>query len=158
MAEAHDFLCGAEVSGVGVKVEEFGHPKTMEETIAGAKSRAQQAFKDCKYSFGIESGLMEAGGTKSGYMEFTACAIYDGKNYHVGFSPAFEWPREVTKMILNGLDGSQAWKKAGFTENEKIGEAEGAVHHLTGGKMNRTELSEQAAMMALVHLQHPEHY
>lgn len=45
-------------------------PISLQETIQGAKNRARNAFEkcDCKYSFGIESGLMEAAETFSGYL------------------------------------------------------------------------------------------
>ena len=33
----------AEVEGVDVNIEEFGHPKSLEETVAGAIDRAKQA-------------------------------------------------------------------------------------------------------------------
>lgn len=36
---------GAEVVGVDVKVDTFGHPKSLEETVAGAVGRAKQAFE-----------------------------------------------------------------------------------------------------------------
>ncbi len=49
---------GAEVLGVDVKVDEFGHPKSIDETVAGAIDRAKQAYIDNDYGFGIEGGLM----------------------------------------------------------------------------------------------------
>src|SRR5690348_5067439 len=111
---------GAEVLGVKVNNEQFGHPKTLEETVAGAVDRAKQACVGRDYGFGIESGLITVPQTKMGYMEITASAIYDGKRFHLGLSPAYEWPKDVLDMILNkGLDGSQAMKEAGLTEHEK---------------------------------------
>lgn len=73
-----EILKGAEVSFIDVVTEKFGHPISMELVVRGAMDRAQQAFQDCNYSFGIEGGLVEVFGTKSGYMEVAACAIYDG--------------------------------------------------------------------------------
>jgi inosine/xanthosine triphosphatase len=154
----HKLFSGAETKGVEVDIEEFGHPKTLEETILGAKQRAHQAFKDCTYSFGLESGMFKSKDAKSGYFETTVCAIYDGKQFHLGLSPSFEWPTKMVELILAGSDGSQAFKQIGLTEHKKIGTGEGGIHILTHGKLNRTKLNELAITMALIHLENPEHY
>lgn len=149
---------GAEVAGLEVAVDLFGHPKSLNEVVDGAIARARQAFADCDYSFGIEGGLMAVPETKTGFMEVSACAVYDGRNIHLGLSPAFEWPKKVTGLILDGLDGSQALKEAGMTEHPKIGTGEGGVSILTDGRMDRKAYTKAAIMMALIHLEHPEHF
>lgn len=150
---------GAEVLGIDVKIEEFGHPKSLEETVAGAIDRAKQAYVGNEYGFGIESGLMKVPQTKSGYMEVAVCVIYDGKQLHMGLSPAFEWPKKVLEGILNkGLDGSQAMKAAGLTFHEKLGELNGFVGLFTKNRTNRTEYNKSAVVMALMHLENPEHF
>jgi inosine/xanthosine triphosphatase len=149
----------AEIEGVDVKIEEFGHPKSIDETVPGAVDRAKQAHADRDYGFGIESGLMKIPQTKSGYMEVAVCAIFDGKQIHLGLSQAYEWPQKVLDGILNkGLDGSQAMKAAGITDKEKLGEHEGFVGVFTKGRTNRTEYNKAAVVMALMHLENPEHY
>ena len=158
MLKGHKLFKGANVKSIKVDIEEFGHPKTLDATIKGAKQRAEQAFTKCKYSVGLESGLFKAPHTKSGYFETTVCAIYDGVQFHLGLSPSFEWPVAMVDMILDGYDGSQAFKQLGLTQHEKIGVAEGGVHILTHGKLNRTGLNELAIMMALIHLENPQHY
>lgn len=149
----------AEIFPFDVKVETFGHPIGMEKTVHGAKDRALQSFHDCDYSVGIEGGLVEVPGSKSGYLEFGVCAIYDGKNYHLGFSPGYEWPSAVTDLIVNkGFDGSSAMREAGLTDQEKIGINQGAVGLLTSGRIDRTKFNELAVIMALIHLENREHY
>jgi inosine/xanthosine triphosphatase len=149
----------AEVVSVNVNIEEFGHPKTLDETVAGAIDRARQAYVGHDYGFGIESGLMKVSQTKSGYMEVAVCAIFDGKQIHMGLSPAFEWPKEVLEGILHkGMDGSQAMKAAGITHHEKLGEREGFVGIFTKGRTNRMEYNKAAIVMALMHLENPEHF
>ncbi|MFA6131085.1 MAG: inosine/xanthosine triphosphatase [Patescibacteria group bacterium] len=148
-----------EVVPVDVVAEEFGHPVGIEQVIKGAMDRAQKAFKNCELSFGIEGGLVEVPQTKSYYMEFAVCAIYDGTQFHLGMSPGFEWPKSVTDMIVHEkLDGSQALKKAGLTVEEKIGATEGGIWILTHGRMNRKEYNRLAVEMALIHLENMEHY
>jgi len=157
--KASETFSSAEVTGVDVVTDVFGHPVSMELVLKGAMDRAVKAFKDCDFSFGIEGGLVEVPYTKSGYMEIAACAIYDGKRYHLGLSPGFEWPKTVTDLIVNkGLDGSQALKEAGFTQHEKIGTAEGGIFIFTHGRMNRKEYNKQAVIMALLHLENGSAY
>lgn len=149
----------AEVIGVDVKVEEFGHPKSLDETVAGAVDRAKQSYLNNDYGFGIEGGLMVVPQTKSGYMEVAVCAIFDGKQIHLGLSEACEWPKLAIDAILNkGMDGSQAMKAVGLTSHEKLGEHEGLISILTKGRMNRTTFNKSAVKMALLHLENPELY
>lgn len=155
----YPLFAGAEVVGVAVVGEQFGHPKDLEETIAGAVDRAKQAYIGHTYGFGIEGGLMPVPQTKTGYMQVCACAIYDGERIHLGLSPAYEWPKAILDKILHeGLDGSQAMKAAGLTEHDKAGEHEGFVGAFTHGRLDRTGYNKFAIMMALIHLEHPEHY
>ena len=158
IVNGHKLFKSAVVKAVAVEIEEFGHPKTLKDTILGAQQRAKQAFVDCVFSFGIESGMYKAPETKSGYFETTVCAIFDGKQFHLGLGPSFEWPVAMVKQILAGSDGSQAFKQIGLTEHQKIGTAEGGIHVLTHGKLDRTKLNELAITMALIHLENPEHY
>ena len=149
----------ADIAGIDVKIEQFGHPKTLEETVAGAVDRAKQAYIGHDYGVGIESGLMLVPQTKTGYMEVAACVIYDGKDMHVGLSQAYEWPKKVLdKILYEKLDGSQAMKVAGITDKEKLGEHEGFVGVMTKGRMDRTDYNKGAVMMALLCLENPEHY
>ena len=80
----YDFLSEAEVLSLEVPSGVYKQPVSINETIQGAMNRAKSAFQNCKYSFGIESGLMKVPYAKTGYMNVCACAIYDGKDYHLG--------------------------------------------------------------------------
>ncbi|EKD43916.1 MAG: protein of unknown function DUF84 [uncultured bacterium] len=152
----YPMFSGVEVVGVEVLSPEFGMPKTLSETIGGAKQRAKDAFVDCDYSFGIETGLMPVVESKTGFMVVTICAIFDGINYHLGSTPLFEFPKKVIELIVNNnLDGSQAYKASGLTNENKIGSSEGAVYDLTKGRTNRKEFTKQAVMTALIHLENP---
>ncbi len=153
----YDFLSNAEVVSVEADSEVSEQPKSMNETIKGAMNRAKKVFKNCDYSFGIEDGLIKVENTKTDYMNICVCAIYDGKNFHIGFSSAFEYPIEVTKLVINGgLDINQAFHKIGLTENPKVGSAEGAVGVLTKGRLKRKEYTKQGIVMALIHLENSE--
>ena len=137
----------------------YGHPKNIQEVVDGAIDRAKKAQVGNDYGFGIESGLLAVPHTKSGYVEVAACVIYNGAQTHLGLSPGFEWPKKVIDGILNkGLDGSQAVKDAGLTSQEKVGENEGIIGILTRARMSRTQYNKAAIMMALTHLEFPEHF
>ena len=149
----------SEIVGVDVVIEEFGHPKNLTQTVEGAKERALKAFHDCDLSVGIEAGFMQVPHSKSGHMIVDVCAIYDGKDYHIGLTPAYEWPKKVIDLIFNeGMDGSQAVKAAGLTDEKKVGATKGSVYILTNGAIDRTEFNSIGVLMALMHLEHPEFY
>jgi len=155
-----EILPNPEIEGIDVQVAELGHPKNLDEIIDGAIARAKAAFQDCTYSFGIESGLFEVPRSQSGYMELQACAIYDGTNIHLGFAPAFEWPKKVTELILGGqADGSSAFKIAGLTTHEKVGAVQGgAMGMLTGGRLTREDQIKSSILAAMIQIEHPEWY
>lgn len=149
----------AEVEGVEVQTELYGHPIGLQKIIEGAMDRAKQAFHDCTFSVGLEGGMMEAPHTKSGFFEVAACAIYDGTHFAIGLSPAYEWPKVITDLIVkDGLDGSQALHKAGFTDHPKVGTAQGGISILSKGRIDRTAYNTMAVVMALVQLENKEHY
>jgi len=153
--EEYPHLKGGEVEGVSIPSGVSDQPKSLEETINGAMNRAKGIFVDCDYSIGIESGMMSVPMSKSGYMDVCVCAIYDGKECHLGLSSAWEFPdTSVTDLIMKeGLDMSQAINKAGMTKNENIGSEEGAIGILTKGRMTRKEYTKQALRTALIHLE-----
>lgn len=149
-----------EIIGIDVSVELFGHPKSIKETVEGAVQRAKNAFKDCDYSFGIEGGLIEVPFTKTGFMEVGACAIFDGTDVCIGLGPAYEWPIEVTKMIVSGkADASQAFNKLGYTHHEKLGaQPGGIIGFLTDGRLTREDFTKYSIIMALIQLEKPEYF
>ncbi len=147
------------VESADIHIDEFGHPKNLNETVEGAIRRAQAAFGDCEFSVGLESGLIEVPHTQTGYMEGMVCAVYDGKNVYLGLSPCLEWPASVIyRIVKKGLDGSQAFRDAGLTDHPKIGEGEGAISIFTKGVIDRRKQIELAVITALVHVLNPEYY
>ncbi|MEK7507582.1 MAG: inosine/xanthosine triphosphatase [Patescibacteria group bacterium] len=148
-------LADAKTFAVEVSSDVSRQPKTLDETVRGAINRAKNSWSECDYSIGIESGLMHVPGSKSGYMDVCVCAIYDGKEFHIGLSSAWEFPNvSVMDLIVkDGLDMSQAINKVGFTKNPGVGSAEGAIGILTKGRMDRKEYTKQALRTALIHLE-----
>lgn len=129
-------------------------PKSLEETVQGAMNRAKGAWRDCDYSLGLESGLMAVPNTKTGFMDVCVCAIFDGNEYHLGLSSAWEAPKQVMNyMLTEGLDMNQAAVKAGLTKNLKVGLAEGLVGIMTKGRLTRKEYTKESIRTALIHLE-----
>lgn len=155
-----EIFVDAEVVGVDVDIEEFGHPKNINETTEGAIQRAKNAFKDCDYSFGIEAGLIEVSNSKTGYLELGACAIYDGKDIYLGLSPAFEYPKKVVEMIISGeADASLAFYKLGLTKHEKLGAIEGGISgYLTNSRMTRELQTKMSIITAMIRLEKRDLY
>lgn len=128
-------------------------PTSLDDTIRGAITRARRAFEGCDLSVGLEDGLMRVPSTQSGYMNVCACAIFDGRRDHLGLASAFEYPIEVVRLVIDdGLDVTQAFVKAGLSDNHRLGAAEGAIGILTSGRLTRTAYAAQAVTMALIHL------
>ncbi len=155
MIQEYPHLAGAAVEGVETKSHVSDQPKSLDETIRGAMNRAKNVFHACDYSIGLESGLMSVPYTKGGYMDVCVCAIYDGRELHIGLSSAWEFPdRNITRLMTNeGLDMSQAINKVGMTKNPKIGSEEGAIGILTKGRMDRKEYTKQALRTAFIYLE-----
>ena len=156
----YDFVCEAEVYGVNVSSMVADQPKSLDETIRGAKNRARSAFSGSDYSVGLESGLIEFYiEDATHYMDHTVCAIYNGERYSFGFSPAFEVPPNLVKIISEeGLNLEQACYKTKLTNNPSLGKAEGLVGILTQGIMDRKAYTKPAIIMALVGFQNRSLY
>lgn len=152
-------FCDADISEKEAESEVSDQPKSLDETIKGAMNRAENAFVECDYSFGMESGLMKVPKTKTGYMDVTACAIYDGEVFHLGLSSAFEYPIEITEHILkNETNISDAFHEFGLTKSKSLGAEEGAIGILTKNRLNRKEYTKQAIRTALIHLENKHLY
>lgn len=155
----YDFLSDSKVTSIEVSSDFNGQPKTLDETVQGAINRAKKAFKDCDLSFGIEDGLMNVSETKSGYMNVCVCAIFDGKQIHLGTSSGFEYPVSVTKLVFDeGIEIDEAMFKAGVTKNKRIGYSDGVIGLMTKGRLNRKDYTKQAIVSALIHLENSEVY
>ncbi len=149
----------AEVTGVGVESGVSDQPKSIQETIQGAKNRALACFNDCDYSVGHESGLIEVPETKTGFMNTDFCVIYDGKEFHVGSAPLFEYPIEAINLVIEkGLDIIQAFKHMGLDKEGDLGSKGGAISVLTNKRLDRKECTKIATRMALIHLENKDLY
>ena len=137
----------------GVPDQPFG----LDQTIQGAMNRAKTAYSDeCDLSVGIESGLMETPNTLTGYIDLQWCAIFDGKNITLGVSSGFEYPPEVVKEVLSGVEVGDVMDR--ITGVANLGTKKGAVSHLSRDMLNRTENTEQCVLTAMIPRMNKELY
>lgn len=156
----YHFLANARIVPVGVQSGVSNQPLSLEETILGAKNRAAKSFQECEgchLSFGIESGLMQATGSQTGFLNVCVCSIYNGKNHHIGLSTGFEVPLPILKLVLGKkMDLNQACYHAGITQKEQVGAEEGLIGILTNGRVGRQQYSKECIVTALVQLEHTQ--
>ena len=147
-------LKDAVVEGMDTATTVSDQPRSIEEVVEGAVQRARNVYEGHDYSVGLESGLIAIPQTKSGYLDVAICAIYDGKEMHIGMSPGFETtdPAIFRSVIEDGIDLSEATKRAGLTKSEYVGWEGGIVGIITKGRMDRKAQLKQAVLMALIHL------
>ncbi|MCX6806831.1 MAG: inosine/xanthosine triphosphatase [Candidatus Berkelbacteria bacterium] len=149
----------AEVNALSVSSGVGEQPRSLEQTIKGAINRAKEAYRNCNYSFGLESGLMDVPYTKTGYMNICVCAIFNGKNIYLGTGPGFEYPTLVTKYVFEkGMEIDKAFLEAKITSDPKIGKSHGAIGLLTKDRVIRTDLVKMSVKMAIIQLENPNLY
>lgn len=160
VAMTHPGLRGHLIKGFGTKSGVRDQPLSLEEIITGSRNRAKAAFEasaTCYLGFGIESGiypiLYPETRTPQTYMDTCACTVWDGSGFSTGLSASWEVPSDVVELVLSeGLDLNQAWVRTGRTTNPKLGNFEGAVGQLTGGRVTRELYTMQAVEFALIRL------
>lgn len=149
------FLRFFQVSVVMVPVSTAVPPQPVgiDVTIKGAIARARNALaasEGAELGVGIEAGLIQVPGTISGYMDQQFAAIAD-RNGRVtlGGGPSFEYPRSIVSRVLaEGIEIGTAMDQ--LTGVHELGQKQGAIGYFSKGHLDRTALSEQAVLMALL--------
>jgi len=127
-----------------------------DEVPQGAVERERQALKDADFGVGIEAGLIW-NETLKRYFDVQFCAITDREGtLTVGHGSGFVYPERVIEAVRSGKTVGQAMSE--LTGIEKIGHRIGAIGYLSKRIMDRTRLTEQAVLMALLPRIRPELY
>jgi len=135
----------------GIPAQPFG-----DEVARGALARAQSALKGADYGVGIEAGLIW-NEQLNVYFDVQFCAIIDRTGLvTVGHGPGFVYPEQVIRAAKGGKTVGEAMEE--LTGIENIGHRMGAIGYLSRGAMDRTRLTEQAVLMALLPRIRPELY
>ena len=92
-------------------------------------------------------------------MDFSCCAIFDGKRYFLGLSQAFEFPpAAIKKVTTEDKNISQAFRELGYTQKSNLGNEEGAIGLLTKGRVMRKDLNKEAVLSAIIPWENKELY
>jgi len=118
------------------------------EAIRGAMNRAKDALGDADYGIGIEAGLMWNEEVRD-FLDVQYCAIVDKRGrVTLGHGPGFAYPPAVVGKVKAGGTVSEAMED--LTGKKGIGRTTGAIGLLSGGRMDRTKLTEAAVLMAMI--------
>ncbi|GAU09334.1 inosine/xanthosine triphosphatase [Desulfoplanes formicivorans] len=143
-------LASAEIQAVKADSGVPDQPRGFEETILGARNRAREAFCHGDWGIGLESGIIPVPLTRTGFMNLTACVIFDGTTAYTGLGPAFELPEKVVEHVtVRGLELDQAVNASGMSDHPRIGYDQGIIGIMTQGRVTRMEYTKPAVLMAL---------
>src|SRR5437867_5651956 len=116
--------------------------------IEGAMNRAREALKEADYGVGIEAGLFWNEQVRD-FLDVQYCAIVDKRGrVTLGHGAGFEYPPFVVERVKAGRTVGDAMDE--LTGKKDIGTTTGAIGFLTEGRMDRTRLTEDAVLMAMV--------
>ncbi len=132
-------------------------PRGLEEMTAGATARAKYALSRIGGDFGVgvEAGIFTIGDV---YFDNQVAAIAapSGK-VSLGHSSGYMLPRDDMEKLLREGSELERWaeKVSGIVE---VGDKGGLIQHLTKGRMNRTDLTEECVLTALIPWLHRDLY
>jgi inosine/xanthosine triphosphatase len=132
-------------------------PRGLEEMMAGATARAKFALSKAGGDFGVgvEAGIFTIGEV---YFDNQVAAIVNpsGK-VSLGHSAGYSLPREaMEKLFIEGKE-LERWAES-ISGISEVGDKGGLIHHLTKGRMTRTDLTEQCVITALIPWLHRDVY
>ena len=143
-----------DVKGCKVDTGVDEQPMTLEETIKGAKNRAEAVFKSNHIKgrilcVGIESGVFQAADR---FFDVCVCSTYDGIRHSIGFSSSFEIPPGVAKFLgaPHNMSLAEACNSGQITTNSNIGQAEGCIGVVSRGNVTRTDYTVQAVLTSFM--------
>lgn len=136
------------IEGVDVDSGVASQPKTDDETLRGALTRAENAKQnksDADFWIGIEGGTQPDGNNLNA---FAWVAIKTIEKTESARSATFRIPPKVQELINSGYELGHANDIVFKQNNSK--QKGGAVGLLTHGRVTRTNLYQQAVQLALI--------
>ena len=146
----------ARFEGVAVQSDVPDQPFGDDETIRGARARAERAREaiDADLGVGIEGGCVE---TSEGLRTCAWAVVVDRHGRHAtGGSLAMPLPDSVARMIRDGVELGQAMDVLVAPANTKHGA--GAVGILTAGLVDRQKAYEILVIYALAPFLTPDYW
>ncbi|MEE9152382.1 MAG: inosine/xanthosine triphosphatase [Thermoplasmata archaeon] len=137
-----------QVKGKKVGCEVPEQPKEKE-VIEGAIQRARAALnEDCDFGVGIEAGLFW-NEMANKYFDVQYCVVVDkGGRMSLGHGAGFYYPEEIIEFMKQGRTiGQSIEERYGIKD---VGRKTGAIGYLSKDILDRTKLTEQAVLMAMI--------
>ncbi|UCG70544.1 MAG: inosine/xanthosine triphosphatase [Thermoplasmata archaeon] len=134
----------------GMKVKANVPEQPMEKgVIQGAIERAKAALNEkCDFGVGIEAGLF-FNKIIDRYLDVQYCAVIDkSKRMTLGHGSGFYYPGDVIELVKKGRTIGQSMNEIYGIED--VGKKMGAIGYLSKDILDRTKLTEQAVLMAMV--------
>jgi inosine/xanthosine triphosphatase len=132
-------------------------PKGLDEMTAGATVRAKYALSVAGGDFGVgvEAGIFTIGTV---YFDNQVAAIVDSSGkVSLGHSAGYMLPREAMEKLFKDERELERWAEE-VSGIKEVGDKGGLIHHLTKGRMTRTELTDQCVITALIPWLHRDVY
>jgi inosine/xanthosine triphosphatase len=125
-------------------------PMSMDDTVKGARQRAELAIKrkGADFGVGVEAGLVEL--ADGFFLNVQIAAIVDA-SHHLSFgcSSGFPIPTRFVEKLRQNREELDAYTHE-LAGAKKVREEEGIVYRLSGGRLSRVEMTEQCVSMALI--------
>lgn len=147
----------AEIQPVDSSSVAKAQPRGLEEMTAGATARAKFALSKAGGDFGVgvEAGIFTIGEV---YFDNQVAAIVGPSGMvSLGHSAGYSLPREAMEKLFSEGKELERWAESISGINE-VGDKGGLIHHLTKGRMTRTDLTEQCVVTALIPWLHLDMY
>jgi len=151
------FFPNVELRPVDASSVAKAQPHGLDEMTAGATARAKFALSKAGGDFGVgvEAGIFAIGDV---YFDNQVAAIAapSGK-VSLGHSSGYMLPRNDMEKLLREGSELERWAEKVSGINE-VGDKGGLIQHLTKGKVNRTDLTEECVITALIPWLHRDLY
>ena len=144
-----------EIVPVATRTSVPDQPMSLEQTVRGARERAEAAFRPytpaAVLGVGIESGITRIPGPNGmAWYDVCVAAVADKSGMWIGLSGMWEVPYKVVQLLVKGRNLTEAFVQAGYSTNGKLGEAEGAIGVLSEHRVTRKDYTKQTVEMALI--------
>jgi inosine/xanthosine triphosphatase len=147
-----------EFTAVDVTSKVRAQPLSLDETVEGARWRAELAIKSegAAFGVGVEAGLVEL--VKGFFLNVQIAAIVDSAgNLSYGCSSGFPIPTKFVSKVRRNNEELDRYTHE-LVGTKKVREEEGIVYRLSQGRLSRVEMTEQCVSMALIPWLNPKQY
>ena len=149
------FFKGVELKELDLTARLKIQPMSLDETVKGARQRAEFAIKEMSADFGVgvEAGIIRLVEESEGhgfFLNVQIAAIVDSaRHLSFGSSSGFPIPTKLVAALED--EGAELDKYAReLTGAKRISEEHGVVYHLSKRRLSRVEMTDQCVSMALI--------